>query len=252
MPDTRRWSANTLKLIAIVAMAFDHLLWVLFPGYKNGVIVFLLHSAGRITAPIMCFFVAEGYFHTRSRPRYALRLLLFALISHFAYTFAFGIPFLPFQTGIFNQTSVMWPLFLGLLALWISESQHPRLTTGIKLAALLALCALALPADWSCIAVLLIVFFGANRNRPARQAWYLLLFTALYAAVYCLWIDLAYGLLQFCTMLAVPLFRQYNGTRGRWRGMKWFFYGFYPAHLLLCGLLRLALYGNVGVLIGGS
>ena len=129
-------------------------------------IVFLLHSAGRITAPIMCFFVAEGYFHTRSRPRYALRLLLFALISHFAYTFAFGIPFLPFQTGIFNQTSVMWPLFLGLLALWISESQHPRLTTGIKLAALLALCALALPADWSCIAVLLIVFFGANPEPP--------------------------------------------------------------------------------------
>ena len=40
----------------------------------------------------------------------------------------------------------------------------------------------------------------------------------------------------------------YNGKRGK--GMKWLFYIYYPAHLVLIGILRLCLLGNVGVMIG--
>ena len=43
-----------------------------------------------------------------------LRMGIFALISHFAYCFAFGINMVPFSTGIFNQTSVMYPLFVAI------------------------------------------------------------------------------------------------------------------------------------------
>ena len=108
-------SGNALKLIAIAAMTVDHLTWVIFPGYQTNVGILLLHSIGRLTAPIMCFFIAEGYYYTHDRKRYAARLFLFALISHFAYNFAFGIPFAPFRTGIFNQTGVMWALACGTL-----------------------------------------------------------------------------------------------------------------------------------------
>lgn len=46
---------NQLKMIAIFAMLFDHVLWTLYPGYDNGVGILLLHAIGRLAAPIFCF-----------------------------------------------------------------------------------------------------------------------------------------------------------------------------------------------------
>ena len=77
-------NSNQLKLIAIIAMTVDHLTWVIWPGYQTGWPQLALHCVGRITAPIMWFFIAEGYHYTHSFKKYALRLLLFAVISHFA------------------------------------------------------------------------------------------------------------------------------------------------------------------------
>lgn len=104
------FSSNQLKLIAIAAMTLDHLAWTLFPGYDTRWFVILCHILGRLTAPIMWFFVAEGFYHTRNFRKYALRLFSLALLSHFAYNFCFGIPFIPFQTSVFNRTGVVWSL----------------------------------------------------------------------------------------------------------------------------------------------
>ncbi len=56
-------NANVLKLIAIIAMTIDHLAWVGIATYSQAEtpIQISLHSIGRLTAPIMIFFVAEGY-----------------------------------------------------------------------------------------------------------------------------------------------------------------------------------------------
>ena len=80
--------ANQLKLIAIFAMTVDHIAWLLFPGYAKGALPVVMHIIGRLTCPIMCYFIAEGYYHTRDLNRYTLRLFVFAVISHFAYIFA--------------------------------------------------------------------------------------------------------------------------------------------------------------------
>lgn len=55
--------------------------------------------------------VAEGCRYTRDLKKYAGQRLFFAVVGHFAYNFAFGIPFDPLKTDIFNQTGVMRPLF---------------------------------------------------------------------------------------------------------------------------------------------
>ena len=62
--------------------------------------------------------------------------------------------------------------------------------------------------------------------------------TAIYAAVYFIFMDKVYGLLQMCTLLSLPILRQYNGERGSWKGMKWLFYIYYPAHLFVIGIIR--------------
>ena len=90
-------NGSQLKVIAMAAMTIDHVTSVLFPGYPKVWWILLLHIIGRMAAPIFWFFVAEGYYYTHDRKQYAGRLLVFALISHFAYNFAFGIPFIPFK-----------------------------------------------------------------------------------------------------------------------------------------------------------
>ena len=54
-------NANTIKLIAILAMTVDHVAWLLFPGYPKDALPVVMHIIGRLTCPIMCFFIAEGY-----------------------------------------------------------------------------------------------------------------------------------------------------------------------------------------------
>ena len=53
------------------------------------------------------------------------------------------------------------------------------------------------------------------------------------------------------TILSIPLLKKYNGKRGKWEEMKYFFYLIYPLHLVICGFIRLYLYGNISVMIGG-
>ena len=68
-------------------------------------------------------------------------------------------------------------------------------------------------------------------------------YVALYAAVYFFALDPLYGLIQMATVLAIPIIALYNGQRGgnkqTGKIMKWLFYIYYPAHLLVLGWIRL-------------
>ena len=79
-----------------------------------------MHIIGRLTCPIMCYFIAEGYYYTKSFQKYALRLFLLAIVSHFVLpVFLFRQPrrlarLSPFAYGsVLNQTSVIWALLGG-------------------------------------------------------------------------------------------------------------------------------------------
>jgi hypothetical protein len=232
-------NANQLKLIAIIAMTIDHLTWTLFPGYPSTWYSYAGHIIGRLTAPIMWFFIAEGCFYTHDRKRYILRLALFAVISHFAYAFCFGISPIPLGTGLFNQTSIMWPLLLAVIVIDIEENE--KLPLWLRLLVIPIACLLAFPSDWSVTPVLASLCLYYHRGNFKRQSLDIVLWSALYAAAYMLLINRAYGLVQLCTCLTIPLLKRYNGTKGSGNYMKWLFYIYYPAHLILIGILRILL-----------
>ena len=239
-------NANAIKLIAIIAMTIDHVAWLIFPGYPRTWIPLLMHTIGRITCPIMCFFIAEGYHHTKNIAKYRNRLFLFALISHFAYLYASANyvdfkSFIPFYYGgILDQTSVMWPLAWGLVMLETANSS--RIPEKGKALVILLICAITFPSDWSCIASLCILAIGTNRGCFKNQMIWMVFYVALYAIVYCLTIDVVYGLMQMGVILAIPILRLYNGTRGSHqranRVLKWGFYIYYPMHLFIIGWIQ--------------
>ncbi len=234
-------NANQLKLIAIIAMTIDHLVWTLCPGYATDWWVILLHIIGRLTAPIMWFFIAEGYHHTHNKAKYAKRLFALAVISHFAYNFCFGIPFIPFRTTVFNQTGVVWSLAWGLVLLCINDNE--KIKQWQKVVCILLVCVITFPSDWSCIASMAILYIGIYRGNFRKQMTWMMIWTFVYAAVYFIWIDKVYAMIQLGTCLTIPLLYCYNGQRGEWKGMGKLFYAYYPLHLVICGIIRVLLWG---------
>ena len=210
MQTKKGWNGNQLKLIAIIAMTIDHLAWTLAPGYSTEWWVLLCHLAGRLTAPIMWFFIVEGWHYTHDVRKYTLRLFLLALVSHFAYNFCFGIPMLPFREGsFFNQTSVAWSLAWGLVLLRIHSNE--KTASWLKFALTILICVISFPSDWSCVASMAILYMGVSRGDFKKQMVWMMVWSAVYALVYFLFLDRLYGLLQLGTCLTIPLLRRYNG-----------------------------------------
>ena len=68
-------SGNALKIIAVIAMLVDHIGYMFFPKVQ------ILRIIGRLALPIFAFMVAEGARHTKSKIKYILTLLIFAVAS---------------------------------------------------------------------------------------------------------------------------------------------------------------------------
>ena len=246
MTKSKILNSNQLKLIAIIAMTVDHIAWAMFDGYPSALLPLVMHIIGRLTCPIMCYFIAEGYHYTRNINKYTFRLFAFAFVSHFAYIFASNDfvdfkSFVPFYYGNFlNQTSVMWSLAWGLVMLRIADSK--RIKSIYKVLLVILICIITLPSDWSCIAALCIMAIGTNRGDFRKQMSWMIFYVALYSLVYFFAIDKAYGILQMGVVLSIPVIAMYNGERGKNpkinKFMKWFFYIFYPAHLFVIGLIN--------------
>lgn len=240
-------NSNMIKLIAIVAMTIDHIAWWLFPGYPKEVLPVVLHIIGRITCPIMCYFIAEGYHYTKDINKYTARLFVFAFISHFPYMLASAsfIDFkslIPFYCGdVLNQTSVMWSLAWGLVMLRVVNSK--KISKNAQFFLVILICLISFPSDWSCIASLCVLAFGTNRGSFKKQMLWMVFYVAIYSVVYFFALDKLYGLIQMAVVLAIPVIMMYNGQRGQSKAvnriMKWTFYIYYPLHLLVIGWIQL-------------
>lgn len=101
-----RFSAEQLKNIALVSMAIDHAAVGLIEQSElaSGAAWSLCGTAmrlvGRVAFPLFAFMIAEGAAHTRDRRRYALRLLLLAVISEIPFDLVAG------EHGFFRRTRI--------------------------------------------------------------------------------------------------------------------------------------------------
>ena len=244
----KKLNSNHLKLIAIIAMTIDHLGDLLYPGMPNVLGANIMHIIGRLTAPIMFFFICEGFFYTKDLKKYIFRLFIFSIISHFAYCFAFGINYIPFSTGnIFNQTSIMWTLLWAVVALYILNGKN-KLKNWQRYLLVILICIITFSADWSSIGVIIILFMYDYRGNVEKQTLCMIPWILIYAVVSFFFVNKVYALIQFAVLLVYPLLKMYNGEKGKVKWMKWFFYIYYPLHLVIIGLLRLYMYGNIPIL----
>jgi TraX protein. len=228
---------NTLKYIAILAMVFDHIAVFLLNNYTVG--YGICRTIGRLTAPIMCFFIAEGFYYTRSKRKYGIRLVLFALISQLAYTFSNRGTLVTLK--LITDWNVIFALFIGFLVLLSYETITIKL---VKCLAIIALCCISFISDWGVVAPLWILFFYMYRNNVIKR-YILFGSVAIVEITYdiCLMsakqIPLQYGLWHLGLFMVIPLLLTYNGEKGRSGAFnKWIFYIFYPLQFIVFGMLK--------------
>lgn len=231
-------SGAIIKRIAAITMFIDHIgaaFFHIFTSRYDGmqdfagadIIYDILRIVGRTSFPIFCFLLVEGFLHTRSVKKYAVRLLLFAVISE--------IPFdLAFFDSVWNvqMQNVFFTLLFGVLAMWSLHQGKKAdvaktgwyMAAGVTGAVLCILAAHFLQTDYGAMGVVLILVLYLLRQDRILSC------IAGYSAI-CfvggeLWCFPAFFLMAW-----------YNGEKGR--SNKYFFYVFYPAHILLLAGIRI-------------
>ncbi len=225
----RRLDGTMLKWIACITMLIDHIGCICIethfrlsgitpPGFLLLVNLFL-RIIGRVSFPLFCFLLVEGFLHTHNVRRYLGRLTLFALLSEVPFDLATtGTPF------DLQRQNVYWTLALGvvmLCALQRFQTKGGNGWLGIACAAGCVAAAYLLHTDYSGLGLLVILVMYLARNDLKAQV------------LACAVLFIALGSLEIFGLLAFCFIKKYSGQRGSCSTiLKWGFYCFYPLHLL--------------------
>jgi hypothetical protein len=203
-----------LKLLAVITMLIDHTGAIFFPQ------ITVLRIIGRLSFPLFCFFIAEGMVHTSNLNKYFMRIFLLAFASEIPYNLAFhGAVFYP------QAQNVFFTLFLGLAAISVLHMYFQKNpVAAIVFACFCVFLAEAMGTDYGGFGVLVILIFYCARKYRTRG---IVSFTLLNTGF-----GLVTGIVQIYAAAAGISILLYNGKKGKYN-LKYFFYAFYPVHLLL-------------------
>ena len=271
--------AGAMKRIAIIAMFIDHMTLCFLEVAKtsDGKRVMNTFEAGRtldsigrgigrLAFPIFCFLIVEGFLYTRNRWKYLARLLVFAAVSQ--------VPFclLVFPYSDKRHADTIFTLAAGYVLIWIVETlagyfrvndylpaprsiapegeEEPKDRPELKLPAgfdkkWIRVVLFLIPACAAVYGICRLARWGGFDYSYGGVIFILILYllyryreTALLAA--CAWLTY-YNHNELLAITGFCLIWCYNGKRGKQN--KYFFYLFYPGHLLLLYLIRKAIFG---------
>ena len=113
-------TGSTFKIIACITMFIDHVGAVIIERYlltmkgQEDIVMqildMVLRLIGRLGFPMFCFLLIEGFFYSRNRFRYAMRLLAFCIISEIPFNLAISG-----QLWSQNYQNVFFTLYIGFI-----------------------------------------------------------------------------------------------------------------------------------------
>jgi len=223
-------SGNALKILAVIAMTTDHIAHVFVPEQTG--LWYFMRIIGRMTAPIMCFFIAEGFYHTRDRRQYLKRMAVFAFIAQIPY---FYMVYGNVSGGEFiRHLNVMYTFCVTLLMLFLLEI---KLKSPLKTVLIVLLFVLADLGDWSFFIPAWTLIFYKYRGNFKKQAILFSVVSVMFVSIFMVVSPLNFY--QYSVLLSLIPLSMYSGRRGGYSGdnkvysflNKWGFYWYYPLHM---------------------
>ena len=214
---SRPLSGNALKIIAAITMTLDHMGLMLFPR------ILLLRILGRLAMPIFAFMIAEGCKYTRNRKKYFGMVFGLGAVCQTVYWFV--------DHDLYFSILITFSLSILLIYALQNWKEHQSLPSALLFAgAAAAVWGLnrIFEIDYGFWGCMLPVFAAI----PHRTKYDRYPFSILTLGLGMVLLALDLGDIQIFSLLALPLLLGYSGKRGKWN-MKYFFYIFYPAHLVI-------------------
>ena len=248
-------SSFIIKIIAIISMLFDHTNDV-FIGHLS-----VFNLIGRIAFPLFSFQLVVGYTYTHNIKKYISRMFIFALISQIPYSI-----FIYIYTGTYFELNIFFTLATSLICMYVLSSKNINIYLKLLYISICLIIAYYLKFDYSIFGILYPLFifvfypfqekFGKNRfslsennkNTNKNSIIKLLFFIAgtlaLSIVKYIKLIPLIstswFIELVLFTFIPAIIMIFFNGKKGP--SLKYIFYIFYPAHLLLLELIYLLIH----------
>lgn len=232
---------DAIKYIAMLTMLLNHVGNIFLK--TNTLLCELFIAVGYFTAITMIYFLVEGYGYTHSREKYLSRLLIFGLISEIPYCLAFT------ENGVISYTglNMMFTLALCFSLIWIFDICKNKF---VKIFAALLSIILSLLCSWAILAPIYTLLFIWAKNSYKKTKIAFLISIIIFGLMsfiggisnFTFSRNILYAVLSmlgmFLAYICIVYF--YNGKRvEKYREFsKWFFYWFYPVHLLILGLIR--------------
>lgn len=236
--DKLGWNGSIIKLIALVSMTIDHVGAAIIEYMMDNAtdmseysrlsdIDHIMRSIGRVAFPLFCFMLVQGFVHTSSRKKYLLRLAVFAVICEIPFDLAFF-----HKVFYWDHQNVFLTFTIGLLMMIcldkVSGVSIFRKAEWLNMVARVVFdfciflgfgtLSYMVNCDYSVNGIIIIFLFYALRN---------VRFGSMIAGLASGWIVLD----EIPALGALLPIAMYNGRKGF--KLKWFFYIYYPAHILI-------------------
>ncbi len=213
-----------MKYIAALSMLVDHIGMIFYSKQIEWRIL------GRLAMPIFAYGIARGFLYTSSLKKYTWRLFLFAVISQ--------IPFQLMQDLAYGKTmglNIGFTFLLSLGCLYFLENMREK-TSGEKVVVGLGISGLLflteyLRCDYGVYGIAVVISFYLGIKRQNECLGYILftIITIVYSYIGNSWAQL-FALLS---VIVICLLKD-----KRFLESRFFFYVFYPAHMLIIILIK--------------
>ncbi|WP_270942689.1 TraX family protein [Romboutsia lituseburensis] len=239
----KKLNAFQIKVFALIVMLMDHL-WFAFPN----VFPIWFHPLSRLVSPVFAFLLVEGFFHTRSRLKYNIRLWGWAAFMQ-AGDMVMSVALK--SKGVTVHNNIFATLALGLTIISIIE--YSKLKNGASKLMLMTLAIVLIPLGIFTeggIAVLpfILITYSFRGNNKKQIIGYIVLSLVLFVMSYSPYpsiketIDMLMFNSDFLFILVIPFMLMYNGERGmNNKFSKYLFYVFYPLHLWILAIIEFML-----------
>lgn len=211
---------DLIKWLALATMTIDHIGLILYPQIP------ILRAVGRLSFPLFAYILVLGMESTHNPRRYFYRMLGFAFISQIPFAIANEIP--PWQ-----HLNIFFTLSLGIGLIYFEERNSLLFIVPL-------IASLILPVDYGVYGLATILFLHEMRSFKRTGV-------ALLVALNLLLIPFE-SPIQTLALLALPIILLHNDGRLTFNLSKekskysiitrYFFYAYYPIHLLLLSFIR--------------